>query len=84
MESIREFLDRQRSGWSSKFAAVFEAIGMETQADLVLKYMYEEWKQFHFFSLKPLEELTFDYKYQEGSRRIECHCGAPNCRKWLY
>ena len=40
-----------------------------------------------FFALRqiePLEELTFDYKYQEGSRRIECHCGAPNCRKWLY
>lgn len=40
-----------------------------------------------FFALRhiePYEELTFDYKYQEGARRIECHCGAPSCRKWLY
>ena len=35
-------------------------------------------------TIKPLEELTFDYKYEEGGRTIECHCGAANCRKWLY
>ena len=40
-----------------------------------------------FFALRdiePLEELTFDYKYEEGERTMQCHCGAPNCRKWLY
>ena len=30
----------------------------QKQADLVLKYMFEEWKQFHFFTLKPLEPLS--------------------------
>ena len=35
-------------------------------------------------NIAPLEELTFDYKYEEGGRTLECHCGAPNCRKWLY
>ena len=30
------------------------------------------------------QELVFDYKYEEGGKNIECHCGAPNCRKWLY
>ena len=28
------------------------------QADLVLKYIYDEWKQFHFYSLAPLSSLT--------------------------
>ncbi|KAL1505013.1 hypothetical protein AB1Y20_008776 [Prymnesium parvum] len=39
-----------------------------------------------FFALRavePMEELTFDYKYEQGGRTLECHCGAPNCRKWL-
>lgn len=35
-------------------------------------------------NIEPLEELTFDYKYEEGGRTLQCHCGAPNCRKWLY
>ena len=34
--------------------------------------------------IEALEELTFDYKYEEGGRTLQCHCGAPNCRKWLY
>ena len=33
--------------------------------------------------IAPGEELTFDYKYDEGAREMECHCGAPACRKWL-
>ena len=41
-----------------------------------------------FFStrrIKPLEELTFDYKYEKAeARTMECHCGAAKCRKWLY
>ena len=40
-----------------------------------------------FFAIRdiePMEELTFDYKYEEGARTLECHCGAPQCRKWLY
>ena len=28
------------------------------QADLVLKYIYDEWKQLHFYSLAPLSSLT--------------------------
>eukprot|EP00965_Chrysotila_dentata_P135001 4464983-Pleurochrysis_carterae.AAC.2 len=35
-------------------------------------------------AIEPYEELTFDYKYEEGQRKIECQCGAPTCRKWLY
>jgi hypothetical protein len=34
--------------------------------------------------IEPLEELSFDYKYEEGKGTLECHCGSPNCRKWLY
>jgi len=30
----------------------------QLQTDLVLKYMYEEWKQYHFYSLMPLAPLT--------------------------
>ena len=40
-----------------------------------------------FFALRdiePGEELSFNYGYEEGQRTLECHCGAPNCRKWLY
>lgn len=33
-DSVREFLDQQRSGWGARFAAVFEGIGIETKADL--------------------------------------------------
>ena len=37
-------------------------------------------------NIEPLEELTFDYKYEQvqGQMHVECHCGAPNCRRWLY
>ena len=40
-----------------------------------------------FFALRPIEvfeELTFDYKYEAGGHKLECQCGAPTCRKWLY
>ena len=40
-----------------------------------------------FFALRDIEaheELTFDYKYQEGGHNLACHCGAKNCRKWLF
>lgn len=39
-----------------------------------------------FFALKPiraLDEITWNYNYKMGEiegRRIDCHCGAPNCR----
>ena len=33
-DSVREFLDQQRSGWGARFAAVFESIGLESKADL--------------------------------------------------
>jgi len=42
-----------------------------------------------FFAVREIEayeELTFDYKYDQGDtsgRKIECRCGAPTCRKWL-
>jgi hypothetical protein len=42
-----------------------------------------------FFAVRQIEayeELTFDYKYDQGDtagRKIECRCGAPKCRKWL-
>ncbi|XP_016897904.1 histone-lysine N-methyltransferase 2C isoform X2 [Cynoglossus semilaevis] len=31
------------------------------------------------------EELCFDYKFDraEGQHKISCHCGAPECRKWI-
>ena len=31
-----------------------------------------------------LRRLTFDYKYEVGDKQLECHCGAPSCRKYLY
>ena len=35
--------------------------------------------------IQPLEELTFDYKYEANDEAtMRCHCGAPNCREWLY
>ena len=35
--------------------------------------------------IEPLEELTFDYKYEENAEAtMRCHCGAPSCRLWLY
>ena len=35
--------------------------------------------------IQPLEELTFDYKYEENAAAtMRCHCGAPSCREWLY
>ena len=34
---------------------------------------------------RTLEELTFDYKYEANDdATMRCHCGAPNCREWLY
>lgn len=42
-----------------------------------------------FFAVRDIEayeELTFDYKYDQGDtsgRKIECRCGVPTCRKWL-
>lgn len=29
------------------------------------------------------EELTFDYCFPFEKEKIECHCGAPNCRKFM-
>uniref|UniRef100_A0A7E4VME8 [histone H3]-lysine(4) N-trimethyltransferase n=1 Tax=Panagrellus redivivus TaxID=6233 RepID=A0A7E4VME8_PANRE len=29
------------------------------------------------------EELTYDYKFPIEESKIECHCGAKTCRKWL-
>ncbi|XP_074545267.1 histone-lysine N-methyltransferase 2C isoform X4 [Halichoeres trimaculatus] len=31
------------------------------------------------------EELCFDYQFDsvEGQHKIACHCGAPECRKWV-
>ncbi|XP_035527322.1 histone-lysine N-methyltransferase 2C isoform X4 [Morone saxatilis] len=31
------------------------------------------------------EELCFDYQFDtvEGRHKIACHCGAPECRKWI-
>ncbi|XP_046884031.1 histone-lysine N-methyltransferase 2C isoform X4 [Hypomesus transpacificus] len=31
------------------------------------------------------EELCFDYKFDsvDDQDKIPCHCGAPNCRKWI-
>ncbi|XP_078465306.1 histone-lysine N-methyltransferase 2C-like isoform X6 [Lampetra planeri] len=31
------------------------------------------------------EELTYDYKFdfEDDQHKIPCHCGAPNCRKWM-
>ena len=29
VESVREFLDQQRSGWGAKFGLVFEEIGLD-------------------------------------------------------
>ncbi|XP_023128509.2 histone-lysine N-methyltransferase 2C isoform X4 [Amphiprion ocellaris] len=31
------------------------------------------------------EELCFDYQFDtvEGQQKIACHCGAPECRKWI-
>lgn len=35
--------------------------------------------------IQPLEELTFDYKYEANAEAtMRCHCGAPSCREWLY
>jgi SET domain-containing protein len=42
--------------------------------------------QIAFFSTRdiaPGEELTFDYKYEIKEKRLRCHCGAKNCKKWL-
>ena len=33
-DSVREFLDQQRTGWGAKFGAVFEAIGLELGSHL--------------------------------------------------
>merc|ERR1719238_730255 len=33
-DSVREFLDLQRSGWGARFGAVFEDVGIETKEDL--------------------------------------------------
>ena len=32
-DSVREFLDQQRSGWGARFGAVFEDVGIETKED---------------------------------------------------
>ncbi len=33
-------------------------------------------------ALKAGQELTFDYRFreEEGSARVRCQCGAPNCK----
>ena len=33
-DSVREFLDQQRSGWGARFGAVFEIVGLEAADDL--------------------------------------------------
>lgn len=37
---------------------------------------------FFFFSFP---QLCFDYQFDtaEGQHKIACHCGAPECRKWI-
>ena len=29
------------------------------------------------------EEVTYDYKFQVEAKKIACHCGAANCRKFM-
>ncbi|KAH7315192.1 hypothetical protein KP509_21G038700 [Ceratopteris richardii] len=29
------------------------------------------------------EELTYDYLFDPENRTVPCHCGAPNCRKFI-
>jgi hypothetical protein len=39
-----------------------------------------------FFALRDIvenEELSFDYRYDSTGHTMPCHCGAPNCRKWV-
>lgn len=33
----------------------------------------------------PVSQLCFDYQFDsvEGQHKISCHCGAPECRKWI-
>ena len=35
--------------------------------------------------IKAGQELTFDYRWkeEEGSQKVTCRCGAPNCRGTL-
>ncbi len=35
--------------------------------------------------IKPGQELTYDsrFKEEEGDNKMECNCGAPNCRRFL-
>ena len=36
-------------------------------------------------SIKPYEELCFDYKTKKGVKiRQQCFCGERNCRGWLF
>ena len=31
----------------------------------------------------PGEELTYDYKFAKEDDKIECHCGAKKCKKYM-
>lgn len=35
--------------------------------------------------IKPLQELTYDYRFkeEEGDAKMACNCGAPNCRGFM-
>eukprot|EP00045_Choanoeca_perplexa_P014946 m.179712 g.179712 ORF g.179712 m.179712 type:complete len:2032 (+) comp16848_c0_seq13:2573-8668(+) len=43
-------------------------------------------KHIVIFAERPIligQELTYDYKFPLEDSKIPCHCGAPNCRKYM-
>ena len=53
-------------------------------AGMLIRCGMRQVRSLHSLTRPVAQELTFDYKYEEGGRTLECHCGAANCRKWLY